>query len=267
MPKEENTEIEEGKVVEIEKDSGAITPAAPKSVIVDPKQLQDFIIHEKEIRKILTDYIDSELKENIDYGKIKMTSKSGKEYESKPSLFKPGSEKFCAIMHLRPTFEKDDDTWEMSGRQNGLFCYVCKLVNEKGEVVGEGRGAADVNEKQNVNVAIKIAQKRAQVDAVIRTGQLSDFFTQDLEDLPSTGDKASSSGTKRMTPSQQAFQKYWTQLANLKSKEEATLMEEAIDTEVELSVKQKGYLKDMVNKKVGEVQEKEAQQAIDDIPF
>jgi len=51
-------------------------------------------------------------------------------------------------------------------------------------LAGEGRGAADITEKQgSANTAIKIAEKRAKLDAVLATGGLSDFFSQDLEDV------------------------------------------------------------------------------------
>lgn len=49
--------------------------------------------------------------------------------------------------------------------------------------MGEGR-------IKTINSAIKIAQKRAQVDAVLSTAQLSEYFTQDLEDEPPTTGRA-----------------------------------------------------------------------------
>lgn len=151
----------------------------------DIKNLEKFIEIEKKRRELLKKYISENLVEGVDYGKIKITSsKTGQEYESKPTLFKAGSEKFMSLMHLRVTFKRDDETWEMSGKKPGLFCYVCFLLDSKGNVVGEGRGSCDVQEKRSANEAIKLAEKRAQLDAVLRTGGLSDFFTQDLEDLP-----------------------------------------------------------------------------------
>jgi hypothetical protein len=76
---------------------------------------------------------------------------------------------------------KDDDTWEMLGRPAGLLCYVCTLTTRSGEVLGEGRGARDIQkDKGDINKAIKMAQKSAQCDAILRTGALSDLFTQDI---------------------------------------------------------------------------------------
>lgn len=129
-------------------------------------------------RKVLTEYISKHMKDGVDYGKIANFPKD--------VLFKPGSEKFCSLMRLRVEFHKDSETFEMAGSTAGLFCYKALLINQNGEIVGEGRGACSIQEKKNANTAIKIALKRAQIDAVLRTGGLSDFFTQDLEDMQET---------------------------------------------------------------------------------
>ena len=70
----------------------------------------------------------------------------------------------------------------MMGRPLGVICYVCALYTKHGEFVGEGRGAREVARDNDINKAIKMAQKSAQIDAILRIGSLSDFFTQDLED-------------------------------------------------------------------------------------
>lgn len=153
--------------------------------VLTTKDLSLRIAEETEQRKLITEFITQHMKSGVDYGTIKITTRDGREVESKPSLFKPGSEKFCSLFHFRPLFERDNDTWEMSGKVPGLFCYKCQLVTSSGAVVGEGRGAAKLTERVGwtENNAIKIAEKRAQIDAVLRTGGLSDFFTQDLEDM------------------------------------------------------------------------------------
>lgn len=160
---------------------------------ISPKDLQDMVNNEQQIRAIYNKYIADNFVEGVDYGRIAF--KDGK--ESKSTLFQPGAEKFCNLMHITPTFRRDDDTYEMAGKPIGLFCYVCNLTNNNtGQIVGEGRGAASTQEKKyqqqvaptgiDFNTAIKISQKRALVDAVKRTGALSDQFTQDVEDLPDT---------------------------------------------------------------------------------
>ena len=64
-------------------------------------------------------------------------------------------------------------------------------------VVGEGRGAARLDEKHGwtENNCIKIAEKRAQVDAVLRTVGLSEIFTQDAEDVESANRSTTSART------------------------------------------------------------------------
>jgi hypothetical protein len=60
----------------------------------------------------------------------------------------------------------------------------CTLRNRaSGDIRGEGNGVFSIGEKgMGANSAIKIAQKRAKVDAVINALGLSDLFTQDLEE-------------------------------------------------------------------------------------
>lgn len=154
-----------------------IISAVPTEIA--PSDLAQIMATETERRALITGYIAKHMKEGVDYGTIKIGGR-----DSKPSLFKPGSEKFLSLFKLTATFKKDSETFEMAGSPNGLFCYVCEIKTSKGVVVGEGRGVAALSEKSwTINSCVKIAQKRAQVDAVLRMGALSDFFTQDLEDM------------------------------------------------------------------------------------
>lgn len=143
--------------------------------------LQDMVDFETSNRKILTDFISQHMIKGIDFGSIQIGGRN-----SKDCLFKSGAEKIGSLFRLRADVIKDSDTWEMSGSKFGLFCYRCNLYNNKGEIVGMGLGACSVEEKKNFNNAIKIAKKRAFVDAILTTGALSDFFIQDLEDMENT---------------------------------------------------------------------------------
>lgn len=61
--------------------------------------------------------------------------------------------------------------------------YVCQLRTRSGEIVGEGRGARSLKQDGgDINKALKMSEKSALIDAVLRTGALSDAFTQDLEE-------------------------------------------------------------------------------------
>lgn len=141
------------------------------------------IMMESEKRKLLAGYVKDNMVSGTDFYTLQIRGK-----ESKPSLSKPGSEKVLSLFHWRAEFVKDTDTWEMLGSKPGILCYVCRLYTIKDNtLVGEGRGARDVTrENGDVNKTIKMAEKSAQIDAVLRTGGLSDLFTQDLEDMPQT---------------------------------------------------------------------------------
>ena len=113
------------------------------------------------------------LKENQDYYIIK----------GKKSLAKGGAESLASIYGLTATFEKDRESLDMLGNTKGLVAFICTLTRF-GVIVGQGRGSDTLERNQNdPNKTIKMTQKRAYVDAVIRSTGLSDIFTQDLEDM------------------------------------------------------------------------------------
>jgi hypothetical protein len=161
---------------------------------LQPAVLEKQLQAEDTRRKVVQKFIQQNLTEGIDYGRIHVVTrdKCAKPWDckidshfSKPCLFKPGAEKFCSLLQLRAEFIADKDTLEMIGTAaTGLVAFRCLLsrVNQ-GDVISEGRGACSIAEKGGlVNTTVKIAEKRAQVDAVLRLG-LSDSFTQDLEDV------------------------------------------------------------------------------------
>jgi hypothetical protein len=86
----------------------------------------------------------------------------------------------------------------------GAFALVCELIDRQGQVVGQGRGVAELREtSHNVNMAVKMAEKRAYVDAVLRAAGLSQYFTQDLEDqvlLPPSSEDAAPPDTTPRNP-------------------------------------------------------------------
>lgn len=168
-------------------------PSTDSMALVSPDQLRNQIEIETEKRKLITAFIGDHLKQGTDFGKIhvfkscpnhKTPWNCTNDYHfSKNTLFKPGAEKFGSLFKMRGAYKRDNDTWEMLGSPAGTVCYICELFTARDVLLGEGRGAASVAEKGNPNTAIKIAKKRAFVDAILATGALSDFFTQDLEDM------------------------------------------------------------------------------------
>jgi hypothetical protein len=129
-------------------------------------------------RQVVTRYIKEQMTEGVDYYTLTIKGRV-----SKATLSKAGSEKFLSLFQLSAQFQQDEATWRMLGAKEGLLCYTCMLMTRSGEVIGEGRGARSVSQDGgDINKAIKMATKSAQVDAVLRTGALSDVFTQDISD-------------------------------------------------------------------------------------
>lgn len=118
--------------------------------------------------------------------KVNAIMKEGKDYhviQNKKSLAKGGAEKIASIFGWTAEFKKDTETAESFNEIKGLITFICNL-SKSGNLVGQGRGAATLAKNgSDPNKTIKMAQKSAFVDAVIRASGMSDFFTQDLEDM------------------------------------------------------------------------------------
>lgn len=129
--------------------------------------------------------IQNTLHQGHDFGVIPGTDK--------PTLLKPGAEKILMMMGLRSEFEIVDSTRDF---EKGFFQYQvrCKLI--RGELlITEGLGACNTRERKYLkmdpytmdNTVLKMAKKRALVDAALLVASLSDVFTQDIEDLDLNG--------------------------------------------------------------------------------
>ena len=115
-----------------------------------------------------------------------------KQWRSKPCLYDSGARLFIDLFGLRPTYEADLGTWEMMGKQAGVICKRCRLLNKAGEIVGEGTGVFVVGEKKGMGEgsADKMAEKRARVSAVLDgIPYARELFTQDLDDIGTPQEK------------------------------------------------------------------------------
>ncbi len=133
--------------------------------------------------------VQRSLKQGFDFGVIPGTPK--------PTLLKPGAEKILMMMGLQSQFEIADSTrdWEQ-----GFFQYQirCKLIKND-ILITEGLGACNSKENKYLkaspydadNTVLKMAKKRALVDAALMVGSLSDIFTQDLDDIDLSGEQVS----------------------------------------------------------------------------
>ncbi len=132
--------------------------------------------------KLMQEFIKDMMVPGVDYGQIPGCLK--------PSLFKSGAEKLCDIFGFSKQVEVINRTadWE-----KGIFSYEIKviLINKRtGFIEAEGLGFCNTMEKKYLGqdaysisgTVLKMAKKRALVDAVLSATRSSDLFTQDVED-------------------------------------------------------------------------------------
>lgn len=142
----------------------------------------------------------------------------------KPSLWKPGAELICTLFQLGTRYPKSAMLIE---RENGHFRFTltCELFHiPSGRVVGEGVGGASTMEYRFrvqtedrytdhgqpikakytpfdfYNTALKIARKRAMIDAVLTASGASEIFTQDVEDNPELYQEQDQQSARRTLP-------------------------------------------------------------------
>lgn len=145
--------------------------------------------------------VNSQLVSGQDYGVIPGTQK--------PTLLKPGAEKILMLLGMKSEYRVTDKVEDFDG---GFFAYTVKAsLYHNGQLITQGLGAANTREsryRQNEwttgengrrekswdgssyqdpytlqNTVLKMAKKRAQVDATLTVGSLSNVFTQDIEDM------------------------------------------------------------------------------------
>lgn len=137
------------------------------------QRLNDISEFQEELRSLL--------KNGRDYGTISNSTK--------PVLLKPGAEKILMLTGMRPSFEI---VRYMSDEENGLLQYQvkCELYLEN-SLICEGLGSSNTRESVYTglnpfdvdNTALKMAKKRALIDATLLALGISDMFTQDEEVL------------------------------------------------------------------------------------
>ena len=140
--------------------------------------------------------VQGTLKQNHDYGIIPGTG-------SKPTLLKPGAEKILMLMGLTSKYEILEAVQDYD---KGFFAYTVRChLTKNGMTITQGLGHCNSRERKYTsdrqdiymlgNTCLKMAKKRAQVDAALTIAALSEVFTQDLEDMDITGQRTESSYT------------------------------------------------------------------------
>lgn len=169
--------------------------AAQAQYSIVPTNVQEQIDRAKQMIELNTTLLSSILVENVDYMVIPGTQK--------PTLLKNGAEVICKVYSLAVAAQdviSKTELWDQ-----GIFCYTvtCTLVHiESGRQVATGLGAASSEEKKykfnrngqpmenpadNINTLVKMAGKRAFVDATLKATCASRVFTQDLEERKTDG--------------------------------------------------------------------------------
>lgn len=112
----------------------------------------------------------------------------------KPALLKAGAEKLATCFRLDPSFEIQTERFENGHREYTVTCIL--HTGNPPRRLGSGIGCCSTMEKKYryvsnrersdiadvYNTVLKMAKKRAMVDAVLTVTAASDIFTQDIED-------------------------------------------------------------------------------------
>lgn len=174
-------------------DSNTVRKGSENLILLNPKETNEHIssapefaisINEAKERIImLQNFVKEMMIPKIDYGIIPKCDK--------PSLFKSGAEKLCDIFGFSKQIEilNRIEDWD-----KGLFHYEVKviLINKRTNIIeAEGIGACNTKERKYktqdsysiINTILKMAKKRALIDAVLSATRSSGIFTQDIEDI------------------------------------------------------------------------------------
>lgn len=155
--------------------------------IIDDVNLQQVSATMQKIAQFQT-VVQQTLKQNHDFGIVPGTG-------SKPTLLKPGAEKILMLMGLSSEYEIVE---KVQDYDKGFFAYTVRcMLTKNGQVITQGLGHCNskekkyTSEKQDLymlgNTCLKMAKKRAQVDATLTVAALSEIFTQDIEDMDIQG--------------------------------------------------------------------------------
>ena len=159
------------------------TEFKPETKPVQGSSIRRLTVDEaKESDDEMSRFIDEVLVSGVDYGIVPHTSK--------PTLLKPGAEKILNFLGL---IARTDVANRIEDIGAGYFAYECKVyvIDRDGVVRGEGVGITNSKEGKYAkstgfavqNTILKMAKKRALVDATLNVGAISGRFTQDVEDM------------------------------------------------------------------------------------
>lgn len=121
--------------------------------------------------------------------------KAGRDYNrlpntTKPTLLKSGAEILADVFGFRTTAKVINRIADYD-KQFVLYEVCVTVINSDGNIIAEGLGSCNSRERKylktdfasNLNTVLKIAKKRAFVDAILTATHASHIFTQDMEDI------------------------------------------------------------------------------------
>ena len=161
-------------------------PGAASPLDLPAEVFRAGLARRRENRAALMEWVRAALVEGVDYGRIH--TRRG---PSKPSLWKPGAEKICGMLGVRVHFPTlaDYEQAALRGAELQQLIVRCELRDAAGSIVADGVGARSLQQDYgDLNKALKMAEKSAHIDATLRMAGLSEVFTQDLEDMRSSGE-------------------------------------------------------------------------------
>mgnify|MGYP004672298947 CR=1 FL=1 len=183
--KDDNCESKNCIISENSKEDNNLIVIKPEDK-VEFSCVPEFAITMNEARErinMLQSFVKEMMIPKVDYGFIPSCDK--------PALFKSGAEKLCDIFGFSKQIEilNRVEDWE-----KGLFHYEVKtiLINKRtGIIEAEGIGSCNSKERKYIkqdsysiiNTILKMAKKRAFIDAVLSETRSSGIFTQDIEEL------------------------------------------------------------------------------------
>ncbi len=185
-PAEDTREAIEGAEMSIPKNlmfDAESTEFKPETRLIAASGARGLTVEEaKTFNDEMSRFIETVLVAGTDYGVIP--------HCSKPTLLKSGAEKILNYLGL---IARTEIVNRVEDYNVGFFSYECKvfLIDYNGVVKGEGIGITNTREGRYAkssgyavqNTVLKMAKKRALVDAALNVGNLSARFTQDMEDL------------------------------------------------------------------------------------
>lgn len=189
---------------------------------IQPQSFEAGLNRRKKNRKALIAWIQEELVEGVDWGRIHVVKKEqcpdGKYCQnpyhfSKPSLWKAGAEKIIGMMGVRAIITAlpadIQEAYARAGVKDTLTLY-CELVDSSGTVMSQGLGSRSLAQDYgDVNKAAKMAKKSAMIDAVLNLAGLSEIFTQDVEDMDP--DKLAAGAPDPFNPREEPSRQYFPQ--------------------------------------------------------